>query len=339
MKTKRKLLNTGYSIGVLAISLSVVSCKHITDSEFVQRDNPLLGKIYQPEQSQFIDESTLTALVQAADVVLVGETHDNPEHHQRQIDIIKRVFTQGQTGLVALEMVTDTQMEFVLKDRPADASGLITSLKKEDDGWEYNKLYKDVFQAIYDSGAMVTSANLNRKTMVSIVMQGDDAIPPTIRSLLDQVALDEENSASLQKEIEMSHCGMMSGKHAGGMIKGQRVRDAYMAKAVVDAKSKADKVLLLAGSGHVRIDRGVPLYIKQLSPNLKVLSLGLAEVVDDHTDPVDYTQHWGGKKLPFDYVWFTRAVDRPDPCEELRNHFKKLPHANPDHGAQNKGSI
>jgi len=312
----------------LAVSVALQSCD-FNKPDMIQNNNSLNGKIYQPAQNRFVDTEAFFKQLQSSDTVLVGETHDNPEHHQRQIDIIKRYLAKGETGLVALEMVTDTQMESILKDQPNDADSLIKVLTRETNGWEYEKYYKDVFQSLYDSGYMMTAANLNRNIMIGIVTQGDSAIPENIRAIVSHVSLDEEKTTSLQKEIESSHCGMLLGQHAAGMIMGQRVRDAYMAKALVDAKTKADKVLLLAGSGHVRSDRGVPLYVNFLTPQPKMLSIALVELVADHDDPKDYANRWGAKELPFDYVWFTDAVQRPDPCEELRQHMKKMPHAKP----------
>ena len=313
------------AVSILCILL-LAACD-ASKSGMLRSDNPLQGKIYQTAHNRFIDNTELTQILQTSDVLLVGETHDNPEHHQIEANIMTHYLAQGQSGLVALEMVTDTQLENVLRDRPQDASQLIAVLKQEGDGWEYDKYYKAVFQAMYDAGFMLTAANLNRKNIAAIVMQDDSKVPANIKSIIEHVSLSAEDTESLQKEIESSHCGMLLGKHAAGMIEGQRVRDAYMAKAVVDAKTKADKALLLAGSGHVRSDRGVPIYIKYLAPNLNVVTIGLAEVVDGHDDPQDYASRWGAKSLPFDYVWFTKAVDRPDPCEELRRHMKNMPHA------------
>jgi hypothetical protein len=44
----------------------------------------------------------------------------------------------------------------------------------------------------------------------------------------------------------------------------------------------------------------------------------LPEVLDAEA----YAKHWGAQQLPFDYVWFTPRVDRPDPCEQFRQHMK-----------------
>jgi len=308
-------------IGVLILT----SCANSQTA--MQHDkNSLVGKIYIPAENRFIDAAQLNDIVRSTSVMLIGETHDNVEHHQKQVDLIKLYLAKGQTGLAALEMVTDTQMENVLRQQPQDAPSLIKVLGKEGEGWEYKKYYENVFQSLYDHGFMITAANLNRSSIAAIMMQGAAEVPKAIKDIVAQVKLNDDDSASLQKEIEESHCGMLMGKHAQGMIMGQRVRDAYMAKAVVDAKTKADKVLLLAGSGHVRKDRGVPIYMKFLAPELQYVSIGLAEVVDGHEDPHDYAKRWGAKSLPFDYVWFTEAADRPDPCEELRKHMKKMPH-------------
>ena len=60
--------------------------------------------------------------------------------------------------------------------------------------------------------------------------------------------------------------------------------------------------ILIAGNGHVRKDRGVPA----LLPG--TVSLGLIELKESRSDAAEYLA------APYDYLWFTAQVPRPDPC-------------------------
>jgi hypothetical protein len=80
-----------------------------------------------------------------------------------------------------------------------------------------------------------------------------------------------------------------------------------------------DGAVLIAGAGHVRVDRGVPRVLALLVPGARVVSVAFVEVADGWTRPADYAARFGsGTRLPFDYIWFTARVDNVDPCARLR---------------------
>jgi hypothetical protein len=106
------------------------------------------------------------------------------------------------------------------------------------------------------------------------------------------------------------------------MVAVQRVRDAVMSLSLLN--SHADAKVLIAGAGHTRTDRGVPLYLRNHAKESSILSLAFLEIEQDATDIDAYSQRWGGQALPFDYVWFTPAVQRQqDPCDALEHRIKQ----------------
>ncbi len=138
--------------------------------------------------------------------------------------------------------------------------------------------------------------------------------------MLGETPLSEADLSKMQQEIVDSHCGMLDLETASAMVLGQRVRDAVMGAALVDNKH-ADLAILVAGSGHARKDRGVPVYIKSLDQDAKILSLAWLEVKGGVTAVAAYAKHWQTTDFPFDYVWFGPAPQRLDPCEALRKHM------------------
>jgi len=305
---------------ILLISVLLLSCA-TTNTETLHQQHPLLGRIYQPNQHRFIDESEMTSVIKSSDALFIGEAHDNLEHHQKQAQIIRQFLSKGQSGIVAIEMITNTQFDEIMREKPKDVDHLIQVLNQEEIGWKYETFYKVVFQSIYENGYEMSAGNLNRDWIRNIVRQGESEIPKPIKAIIEHVELGKQNLSNIEKEIEISHCGFMKGEHVAGMVTAQRVRDAYMAGAVAEATTRADKVILLAGSNHVRTDRGVPVYVHYLAPNVKVLTIGLVEVENDKMNPVEYSQHWHVDDLPFDYVWFTTKAERPDRCAELREYM------------------
>jgi uncharacterized iron-regulated protein len=87
------------------------------------------------------------------------------------------------------------------------------------------------------------------------------------------------------------------------MVEAQRARDARMASVL-----KGESVLV-AGAGHARRDRGVPLYL----PSDGIVSIAFMEVEDGKIRPQQYFNGFA-TTVSFDYVWFTPRAVRGDPC-------------------------
>jgi uncharacterized iron-regulated protein len=102
----------------------------------------------------------------------------------------------------------------------------------------------------------------------------------------------------------------------------QRARDAQMAEAMLNAPG-GDGAVLIAGAGHVRNDRGVPAYLRQIVPDARPVSVAFLEVDPKRPDVESYVTRFEGR-LPFDYVWFTPAVDDEDPCEKFRKSLERM---------------
>ena len=126
----------------------------------------------------------------------------------------------------------------------------------------------------------------------------------------------------MAKDISDSHCGHTPSDRIDAMIVAQRARDAQMAEALLTAPGN-DGAVLIAGGGHVRNDFGVPAHVRRIDPTARIVSVALIEVDAKHTDVESYAARFGGR-LPFDYVWFTPAVDDEDPCEKFRKSLGRL---------------
>jgi uncharacterized iron-regulated protein len=95
-----------------------------------------------------------------------------------------------------------------------------------------------------------------------------------------------------------------------------------MAEALLTAPG-GDGAVLIAGTGHVRTDRGVPAYLRRIAPAPRTVSVAFLEVDPKRPDADSYAARFN-RGLPFDYVWFTPAVDDEDPCEKFRKSLERL---------------
>jgi uncharacterized iron-regulated protein len=308
---------------LLAVPVLLVVCTPAFAAEskpkLVLQHHVLSGKIWDVKAGRFVTKDDLVGSIKQADYILLGETHDNPLHHQHQAWVISELRKFNKSATVAFEMIDQAQGKDIAGKRFQSVDALIHILNKEKNGWGYEQNYKPVFASVLEAGDHILPASLDRSVLMAVARKGKEKIPPYLASSLKDNPLSAKQAKSLQDEIKSSHCGMSIPHMITTMTQVQRVKDAEMAHVLMNIKN-ADVHVLVAGSGHVRNDRGVPMYLRQA--NKKILSIGWIEVVDELKTVDAYRKYWGGDKLPFDYVWFTARVDRPDPCEGFKRHMK-----------------
>lgn len=277
--------------------------------------HPLAGRIWQPATGRFLSGSELEALLGAAQVVLLGETHDNPDHHALQAWAVRVLVAAGGRPKVGFEMI-DRDRQADLDSAVHDLDGLGQALRWTERGWPDWRMYRPIALAALAAGGSLSAANLPADLTRLIARRAEPA------GLAERLGLDlplpDEIAAALADEIRTSHCNMMPDSAIPAMVRVQRARDAEMAETVVAlARSPGPgPVVLIAGAGHARTDRGVPERLRRIAPDLAVFSLGLVETEAAVTDPAL-------EAMPFDAVWFTGRAEREDPCTQLMRHMKK----------------
>ena len=310
---------------VVATLTLLVSCdlKPDVESEYglVLNDHVLAGKIWNVRKQHFINKQQLADEIVKSNYILLGETHDNVLHHKYQAWVIDKLGTSKPSALVAFEMIDQSQGELVVGRKFESTNTLIDGLDQEKTNWNYKRNYKPVFDSVLKAGFGIYPASLDRSTILAIARKGEVEIPSQIKSYLEKNAYTPAQEDALREEIKMSHCGMENPQMATAMMLIQRVKDAVMMDSLL-RKASADTRILVAGSGHVRNDRGVPLYIRRENNKANILTIAWLEVADEYNGVKAYAKHWGGEQLPFDYVWFTARADRPDPCEGFKRHME-----------------
>jgi uncharacterized iron-regulated protein len=224
-----------------------------------------------------------------AAIYVLGEVHDNPGHHAAQADLVARI---APTAL-ALEMLSPEQAARVGPDTPRDAETLGPLLDWADSGWPAIDLYAPVMAA---AGA------------APLVGAGwpFGAMPEADAALVARFALAEPLPPEEQEAREAlqlaAHCDMLPEEALAGFVARQRRSDALMAAAVLDAlEEHGPPVVLIAGNGHARADRGVPAAIARAAPEVSVVTVGQGE---DGRPP----------EGTFDLVLDAPAPERGDPC-------------------------
>jgi len=292
----------------------------------VERDHALVGRIWDVAGAAFIDADELLVRLGRAQLVLLGEKHDHPDHHRLQARIIRGLSADGRRPVVALEMLTPRQEAHLSRHRegqPDDVDGIAEAVDWAASGWPAWSLYRPLFEAVIDIGLEVRAASLARASVQRLMREGLAALGDDRTRVLGlNRPLDVEVRAAMARDIERAHCGQAPDHLIDSMITVQRVRDAVMAEILSAAPSGGG--VLIAGAQHVRIDRGIPVFAARSEPAPRLATLALVEVRSSIDDPSGYREVFTAAALPFDYVWFTPAVDAADPCEKFINKLKIL---------------
>jgi len=254
--------------------------------------------------AQALAETKLAHIIEEAkqaDVVLLGEIHDNPAHHQVQSEVIAEIAPVA----VVWEMLTEDQAARLTPDALSDPSELGEVLDWDESGWPAFAMYQPLFEAA--PGAQHWGAAVPRSVARDAVAKGAVAFfgaEDAARFGLD-LALSQEEQAAREAEQQAAHCNALPYDLLPGMVEVQRLRDATLARVALLAREAAPAgaegpVVIVTGNGHARLDRGVPVYLRYAAPDLDLLSLGQAED--------------GQIRGEFDLVRNAAPIARPDPC-------------------------
>jgi uncharacterized iron-regulated protein len=270
--------------------------------------HPLVGRIYRPTPGEFAARADLEQGLGNARFLLLGEKHDNRDHHQLEAALLREFLRGRRSVAVAFEMLDLDQQPIVdryLSAHPSEVDGLGRAVDWDSSGWPPWRFYRPVFAVALKWHARIVAANLPRESVRAIVHR--DEVPfATELPPFSPAALED-----MENEMRESHCGLLPESLLPGMVLAQRARDFTMARRMLEA-DRGEGVALCGGSGHVRQDTGVPAYLRAAGAT-GMLSIAFIEVVRGQPDPRSYLP------APFDFLWFTPRVDEKDPCAELRH--------------------
>jgi len=296
---------------------TVLACASSPWGAPLHREHPLVGKIW--NGTAFVDEQALDAAVQSAHFVLLGETHDNPDHHALQARLV-RVASQGRKPAIVFEML-DVGQQQALDAAPRTSEALAEAVNWSRSGWPDFSLYRPIFDAALAAGLPIVAGNFTKAQMNTIVKEGATKLPPEIATLLRRLGEPASEASEAERaEMRAEHCGQLPDTLLGPMVLAQHARDAQLATRMAPWDEGS---ILIAGSGHVRTGRGVPVYLGVLAPGRRVVSVAFIEVSPEMQAPQEYAAAFRASRLPFDFTVFTPGAQREDPCHGLEKRMKK----------------
>ncbi|KXG82221.1 ChaN family lipoprotein [Pseudomonas mosselii] len=259
------------------------------------RANAQLGRIIDLSSGQALSPGQLVQRLADAPRVLVGEKHDNPDHHRLQLWLLRALESRRPQGSLLLEMLEPRQQALVdaQKGKVSPAADLPKALDWQP-GWNW-ALYGPIVREALAQPYPLLAANLSPEEVRRAYRQ--PATPPGERSNAPAVV------QALLAQVRAGHCNLLPESQLPAMLAVQQQRDRRIAERLLAAPQPA---LLLTGSYHARKDLGVPLHLADLGANAEGTVLLLAEV-GEAVEPA-----------MADFVWYTPATPEQDYCAQLR---------------------
>jgi uncharacterized iron-regulated protein len=320
----RKLLSLAVAV-VIAFSLPMrdAAAKDEWISPYFQ-DHPLTGTIWTSD-FESVTISQLETILSKARFVLLGEIHNNPDHHRLQARLINGLVRNGRRPAVVFEMIpADLQAELDRYRRGGaiEASSLGKVLRWEERGWPDWAIYQPIAEAVLSAGLTLLAGGLDGDAQKALAKAEPS---PHYTQMMEQLGLTqplEPQIAEAQgREIKEAHCSLLPQAALEPMMRVQRAWDAHLAKIILSAKA-SDGAVLIAGAGHVRRDLAVPRVIHRTLTDPTVVSIAFVEVDPKQTAPSEYIQTVPGLQKPYDFIYFTPRGDLTDHCAEFEKHLK-----------------
>ena len=278
-------------------------------------------RIWDVDAARFVSEPQLVTALSNARYSLLGEVHDNAEHHLIRARLIEAITASGARPAVVFEQFDlDRDAALVAAQAAgANAEGLANAGRLDRKGWIW-PMHRPLIEVALRQGLPVRAGNVAREMLRGDLRAvADSDTGATWYARLHGARWTDAQDAVLRTDIAEAHCGKLPPAIIPRLMLAQRVRDAAMAQALVD-DATPNGAILIAGNGHVRADLGVPVYLH--APGLpgasaRSVSLGLIEVAPEEERSPDFPRRLIADHPGFDYLWFTPPASRDDPCASI----------------------
>ena len=216
-----------------------------------------------------------------ADVVFVGEQHDDPATHALELQILQGLHDREGTRLrLAMEM-WERDVQPALDDYLQGKTGEAAFLKAARPWANYQTDYRPLVEYARANHIPVIASNAPQSVVSRVGREGLAAVPRADLPLLVQAPHDDywERFGATMAGMGGAH-GAMDAATVQRFYEAQVVRDETMAESVVHALGGADGLLVLHVNGRFHSDfgGGIPRRVLWRRPRARVLIVSVVPV-------------------------------------------------------------
>jgi uncharacterized iron-regulated protein len=260
------------------------------------------GEIVNLFRRKTISQEQLYDQLSKKQVVLVGETHDDPHHHKVQLKIIQALNKRHENLAIGLEMFPrhlQPQLDRWVGDELTREEFL--KAVDWDNIWGFDAtLYMAIFSYARDKQIPLLAMNVKRDVVREVRLKGLDGVDESIRNELPKIAPANRKYKMALREVFDSHPMMAKMGKFENFVQAQQVWDGVMATQINRwfETNPYGLVVGLAGSGHITFGHGIPHQLKSQGVD------SIATVL-----PWNIDREWADSQIA-DYAW---GVPKPPP--------------------------
>tara|TARA_R110002074_G_scaffold221435_1_gene392031 strand:- start:660 stop:1640 length:981 start_codon:yes stop_codon:yes gene_type:complete len=315
---------SNYSGILLLLMLTACSVSSQTNTDWrslYYRDHPFAGKVFSTHNKTWISPQQLDESIKHEHLILLGETHSNPDHHLGQAKIIEKWLSNKQPTALVLEMLAydewvELQSEYMERHTLA---ALHHKLEEVSGQWDW-EIYKPVLEVQVNHQLPIVGANLTRDQLDEYASAEKCLLARGKVSLEVCDSLSMHQQTTIKQLIFDAHCGYLPLERTDPLVRIQVAKDASFALSMANI-GNTHKVALIAGAVHVRKDIGVPVHLQRLGR--KSVSIAFVNVDPDKLSVEEYLDH-AELIRQFDYLYFTPSERNQDPCIEFAEQLNKM---------------
>jgi uncharacterized iron-regulated protein len=224
--------------------------------------------LHQQEQQQLTQKQILQELVKAK-VVYLGETHDRPEDHKAQLQILQALHQPNQKIAIAMEMF-QRPFQDVLNQYLAGkiTEAQLVQQSEYDKRWGFPwENYAPILRFAKTNQLTVLALNTPTEVTRKVARSGLDSLTTDERRYippLSEIQTDNAEYRKIAQEAYQQHNQNQSGHHNSTSFErfftAQVLWDETMAEQIAQfIKANPDyQVIVLAGKAHIMYGYGIP---------------------------------------------------------------------------------
>lgn len=203
---------------------------------------------------QNISLSQLAAAAGKSDLVLLGESHDNKDHHDLQLEVIRSLLANNPKLAIGLEMI---QAGYQRQLDEWSAGNISEPLMQAifEANWSDWRMYRDIFIFARDNKIPMVALNVPIDIVKKVSMYGFASLTPEERKDLPKGTscdLNNPQIAILKNSFQAVPNHVQNGKLFNNFCEAQTVRNSGMAINIVRYLEKYPerKIVALTGIWH-----------------------------------------------------------------------------------------
>lgn len=252
----------------------------LSAQSLVAQDNPAY-KIY-AQGGKEVKYGKMMKQIEEADIVLIGENHNNAINHWLELQITKSLYEQSPNLAISLEMLeSDDQLivdEYLAGNYDNKMFG------KEAKLWSnYKTDYKPLVEFAKDNKLPVIASNIPRRyarMVYKIGMASLDSLSDEAKSYIAPLPFETDLSLPGYKNMIETMGSHAPKESVENMARAQASKDATMAHFILKGFTGENRIVHYVGAFHINNFDGIYHYLLAANPDLKIVTISISDQKD-----------------------------------------------------------